>query len=97
MAPQTLTNTSKASSVVFYVAVAMLVLLLILVAISIFKTNSLSANMRDECSCTSVAGDCKFVASVKDEFSLNKYLNYGMLAITLIVIIMLIVRHFTLG
>jgi hypothetical protein len=93
--PQT---TTKASEITFYVIAAMLVILLVLVSISIFKTNSLSSNLRDSCACANGAtGFCKFTDSTKDEFSLNKTLNYLILAISLIVLIIVIARNFLLG
>lgn len=92
--PQT---TTKASEIAFYVVAAMLVILLALVAINIYKTNSLSSNMRDACTCTGeTTGMCKFTSS-DDQFKLNKTMNYLILGITIIVLIIVVARNFLLG
>jgi hypothetical protein len=93
--PQT---TTKASQLTFYIVAAMLVVLVALLSISIFKTNSLSSNIRDSCVVTGAAtGTCKFTDPTKDEFSLNKFLNYFMLAITVIVLAIVVARNYLLG
>jgi hypothetical protein len=95
--PQT---TTKASEITFYLTAAMLFVLVVLLAVGTWKTNSLSSNSLNSCSCTTTVGSgdaCKFLDSNKDQFGLNKFINIANLVIAVITLIIVVARNFLLG